>query len=177
MEISDWIWSERLQRLGQWGSPIALGTVGVTGLVMAVSDPPVGGAHSRWGIVWIRQERSAYLALSAICLLLVSVGIYYGSESSRKIAAVFVVFGLFFLNHAGLLVFRDHLAARFRTVRYTLVPIIEAACVVAGAFAFTRVGEERPDEETEARCGVGSGAASHLARQLSSVNKLVLGVL
>ena len=168
---------EGLQRLGQLGLNVALGTVALIVLVMVVLDPPVDGANSSWGIFWIRQERSVYLALTAICLLLVSVGAYYGLVVSRNVATVFAVFGLFFLSQAGLLVFRDHLGAQFRTIRYTLVPILYIVWVLAGACAFTRVGEERPDEETEARWGDASCTAGHLARQLESVNQLLLRVL
>ena len=116
-------------------------------LAMVVLDPPFDGATSPWGIFWIRQERSVYLGLTAICLLLVSVGAYYGLVVSRNVATVFAVFGLFFLGHAGLLVFRDHLGAEFFTFKHTLGPILYIAWVVAGTFAFTRIGEERSLEE------------------------------
>ena len=168
---------EGLQKLGQLGSNLALGTLALVVLAMVVLDPPVDGASSPWGIFWIRQERSVYLGLTAICLLLVSVGAYYGLVVSRNVATVFAVFGLFFLRHAGLLVFRDHLGAEFFTFKHTLGPILYIAWVVAGTFAFTRIGEERPLEETVAQRGDASGTAGHLARQLESVNQLLLRVL
>ncbi len=59
---------EGLQRLGQWGSHIVLGTVALIVLAMVVLDPPVDGAVSPWGIFWVHQERSVYLGLTAICL-------------------------------------------------------------------------------------------------------------
>jgi hypothetical protein len=168
---------EGLQRLGQWGSNIALGTVALIVLVMVVLDPPVAGANSPWGIFWIRQERSVYIALTTICLVLVSVGAYYGLVVSRNVATVFAVFGFFFLSHAGLAVFRDHLGAEFRMIRYTVAPILYILWVIAGAFAFTRIGEERPSDETAAAWGDAAGTTGHLTRQLESVNQLLLRVL
>ena len=168
---------EGLQRLGQWGSHIALGTVALIVLAMVVLDPPVDGAISPWGIFWVHQERSVYLGLTAICLVLVSVGAYYGLVISRNIATVFAVFGLFFLSQAGLLVFRDHLGAEFYRIRHTVTPILYIMWVIAGAVAFTRVGEERPADETSAAWGGASGTTGHLTQQLESVNQLLLRVL
>jgi len=168
---------EGLQRLGQWGSHIALGTVALIVLAMIVLDPPVDGASSPWAIFWIRQERSVYLALTVICLVLVSVGAYYGLVVSRNVATVFAVFGLLFLSHAGLSVFRDHLGAEFRLIKYTVAPILYILWVIAGAFAFTRIGEERLADETAAAWGDASGTTGQLTRQLESVNQLLLRVL
>ena len=140
---------EGLQRPRRSGSNAALGVAALSVPVMVVAGRPADGADSHWGIFWMRQERSVYLALTAICLLPVSVGACYGWAVSRNAAAVLAVCGLFSLSQAGLLVFRDHLGAEFRTISPERVPTLYVVWVLAGAFAFTRMGEERPTEETE----------------------------
>ena len=165
-----------LRRLGELGTYGALGAVSVVILGMIILDPVGDGTPAVWLRFWMHQERSVFLALAMVCLLLAFVGVYYRLAVPRNVLVIFSVFGLIFVTQAVLLIFRNHLGTAFREIKDLLSASLHIACVLVGTFTFSLAGEKHP-EGAEAGWSADTASARVVTRWLEDVNELLLRVL
>ncbi len=166
----------RLQKLAKLGANVALGAAGLIVLGMIFVDASGSGFSDPWRAFWFQQERSAYLALVAGCLLFVFVGTYYRLRISRNVLIIFSVFGFSFLVKAGVLVFHNYMGPSFAELKQVLTPLLSIAALALGIFAVRReVGREAGDSFGLSPEGSTESVAA--ARQLAAANDFLLKVL
>ena len=165
-----------LQKLAKLGANAALAAAGVIVLGMIFVDAQGSSYGDPWRAFWFQQEKSAYLALTAACLLFVFIGAYCRLRISRNVLVIFSVFGFLFLAKAVLLVFHNHLGAAFGDWKNLLGPTLSIGALAAGALAVRRE-EERKADDSVALSGPGLAQAAVAARQLAAANDSLLKVL
>ena len=165
-----------LQKLAKLGANAALIAAGVIVLGMIFVDAAGSAYADPWQAFWFQQQKSAYLALTAACLLFVFIGVYYRLRVSRNVLVIFSVFGFLFLSKAVLLVFQNHLGAAFGTWKNLLGPTLSIGALAVGTLAVTREEDHKADDSI-ALSGTGSAQAAVAARQLAAANDSLLKVL
>ncbi len=165
-----------LRKLARLGANTALVAAGVIVLGMIFVDAAGSSYADPWRAFWLQQEKSAYLALTAACMLFVFSGVYCRLRISRNVLVIFSVFGFLFLSKAALLVFHNHLGAAFGDWKNLLAPTLSIAALAVGTVGVTREEDHEADDSV-ALAGTGSAQTTMAARQLAAANDSLLKVL
>ena len=146
-----------LQRLAQLG--IYAASVAVVGILLSMTMMDTSVAT--WTRFWRDQERSVSMALTLLCLLLVSIGTLFRLEVTHNVKIIFLSFGLGFAANASFGLLSRYSGALGFSPRDILVPVASAAGFAIGAVGFSKAGaaslDPRPvlplDARLEARAG------------------------
>lgn len=165
-----------LQKLAKLGANVAMAAAGLIVLGMIFADAAGASYADPWRMFWFQQQKNAYLALTAACLLFAFIGVYCRLRISRNVLVIFSVFGFLFLAKATLLVFHNHLGDEFGDWKNFLGPTISIAAFAFGIAAVTEEEEEKA-QNSIALSGPGLAQAAVAARQLAAANDSLLKVL
>lgn len=160
-----------LQRLAQLG--IYAASVAVVGILLSMTMMDTSVAT--WTRFWRDQERSVSMALTLLCLLLVSIGTLFRLDLSRNVKIIFLSFGLGFAANASFGLLSRYSGALGFNPRDILVPIASAAGFAIGAVGFSKAGaaglDPRPVLPVDARLEAQAGSV------LRDFKNLLLGLL
>jgi hypothetical protein len=160
------------RRLGQMVLYAALGVASAIVLGSLFLDPHTD-LRSLPGF-WIVEERSVYLALTAVALAVVGFAVFFRLVPPRNVLILFAVFGLLFIGQAFAWTLRSFLGWDFRGVRVLVSSGLYFFCLLGGTVAFSRAGESvsyiRSDVSPER-------SKSGVARRLEEINQALLNVL
>jgi len=125
--------------------------------------------------LWFVEERTLFFGLTLVFLLLVSFAAYFHLTPPRNIRILFAVFGLLFTSEVALQTLQEYFGYPRPSGFDVARQLVHVGCFLAGAIAFSRVGEEQPaalpwlnvDEET----------VTELTQQLESYNDTLMKVL
>ena len=166
-----------LRRLGQLVLFSALGAIGLACSSLMVLDQRAGIDPYPFLAYLALQERSVYIALSALAILLLFFASHYRLPVRRNLLVLWACFGGYFVWNAALLSLRFHLGADFRPARILLNAVAYDAAVLGVTLFVSRAGET---EIRRVRPLWGAGdrnleaAVSH---QLQSFNEALVKVL
>lgn len=160
-----------MQRLGQLVMYAASAGVGMLFLLMIFLD----ASAETWKQFWTLQERSIYIALTTLCLLLLSLAVFFHLPVPRNTRVVFATFGMIFALQAGLLAIERLLGDEFRQTRYMIISIVSALCLLAGMVLFSRDGEQVV--HVLPRPKLDEGTENMLKNSLQSFNDVLMKVL
>ncbi len=161
--------------LGRMGRLVMYGAVGALAVVLTfllLLDKP-DGALGQWRNFWFRQERSVYLGLCGLSVVLAGFGAYFHLRVGRNVVVVFSAFGALFVGQALVLTFVEHFEGMVAW-KDTALPLWHGACLLWGAAAFSLRGEDRPVKESAA---LTAAAEPVLVRQLEVLNRVLLRML
>lgn len=161
---------EGLRKLGQWTLHGALGVASLIVLGSIVLGPTTD-MHSVPGF-WIVEERGAYLALTAMSVLLLGFGVFFRLPPTRNVLVLFGVFGLLFAGQASLWIFRDFWGSDFRSARLLGSSLLYFCCFLCGTIAFSRSGEADFWVQADSSAIHNRG----VARRLEEINQMLLSV-
>ena len=165
-----------LRRLGELGEYAAFAAVAVVVVAMILIDPVSDSTLEPVRMFWLRQERSAYIGLTLVCLLLASVRVYWQLAVPRNVLILFTVFGLMFATHAALFILQDHFWTSFKDIKHVLAPSLYMGCLLLGILTFSEAGEAHP-KEAERESGSDAATVELITGRLESFNQLLLKVL
>jgi hypothetical protein len=148
-----------LRRLGQlmmYGASVAAALLLLT---MIFADTSL----ATWRRFWIHQEGSFYVALTTLCLLLISFAVFFHLSVPRNVRVLFAAFGISFATQAFMRMLGSQLGDDFTQLRDFVIPLISVACLATGVLLFSRKGEadsaavaaRRLDPHTEAALASG----------------------
>ncbi len=120
---------------------------------------------------WIVEERSVYIALTAVALALLGFAVVFRLVPPRNVLILFAVFGLLFIGQASMWTLRNLLGWNFRGARVLVSSALYCFCFLGGALAFSRVGES-----ADFVAQGGSSSGGHGARRLHEINRALLDV-
>lgn len=123
---------------------------------------------------WIVEERSVYLALTALALVLLGFAAFFRLVPPRNVLILFAVFGLLFAGQAMVWALRSFLGWNFRGSRVLVSSVLYFTCLLCGAVTFSPVGESDvysadPDSPSE-------GNRGKVSRRLEEINQALLNV-
>ena len=165
---------EGLDRLGRLVMYGAVGALAVVLTFLLVLDKP-DGALGQWRNFWFRQERSVYLGLCGLSVVLAGFGGYFHLRVGKNVVVVFSVFGALFAGQALVLTFAEYFDGMVGWKDLAL-PLWHGACLLWGAAAFSLQGEEMPMKEPAA-LAAGAEAEPVLVRRLEDLNRALLRML
>ena len=161
----------RFGRLMMYG---AVGTLAVVLTFLLLLDKP-DGALGQWRNFWYRQERSVYFGLCLLSVSLAGFGAYFQLRVGKNVVVVFAVFGALFAGQALVLIVAEHFGGLVQW-KNVVLPLLHGSCLLGGAVAFSRRGEEiRAGERVLSAQGVQTEVV--LAERLEDLNKALLKVL
>lgn len=125
---------------------------------------------------WIVEERSVYLALTAVALALLGFAVFFRLIPPRNVLILFAVFGLLFIGQALVWALRHFLGWNFRSARLLVSSALYFVCLLGGTVTFSRAGESvghfvRPDSPSGEQ-----GKRRTVAGRLEEINQALLNV-
>ena len=165
---------EGLGRLGRLVMYGAVGALAVVLMVLLLLDKP-DGALGQWRNFWFRQERSVYVGLCVLSVVLAGFGSYFHLRVGKNVVVVFGAFGALFAGQALVLTFAEHFDGMVAWKDIAL-PLLHGTCLLWGAAAFSLRGEDVPTKESAA-LPAGAEAEPVLARRLEGLNRALLRML
>jgi hypothetical protein len=163
-----------LQKLGQLVLYAAVALAGAIVLGSTFLDPSAD-LQSLWGF-WAAEERSVYLALTAVSLVLLAFAVFFQLALSRNVVILFAVFNLMFIGQALLWTLQNFLAnlAKSHGADYSAIRPLAGACwyvlcVLGGTILFSAAGEHR-------RYWLARTGASGAGRRVEELNRTLLNV-
>jgi len=165
------------RRLGRLTMYSSLGAVALSCCLLMVLDQQAGFDSYPWLTYLILQERSVFLCLSLLALLLLVFAHYYRLYIKRNVWVLLACLGSYFLVGALLLTLREHFGSSFAPLR-NLANAAWFFCALLGALLFvSRAGETeaRPLRVTWGRRNQQLEASLFL--QLQSFNHVLVKVL
>ena len=137
-----------LQKLGQLVLYAAVALAGAIVLGSTFLDPSAD-LQSLWGF-WAAEERSVYLALTAVSLVLLAFAVFFQLALSRNVVILFAVFNLMFIGQALLWTLQNFLAtlassqgASYSGIRPLAGACWYSLCFLGGTILFSAAGERR----------------------------------
>ena len=163
--------------LGRLGRLVMYGAVGALAVVLTfllLLDKP-DGALGQWRNFWFRQERSVYLGLCVLSVVLAGFGAYFHLHAGKNVVVVFGAFGALFAGQAFVLTLVEQFDGMVGW-KDTALPLWHGTCLLWGAAAFSRRGEDLPVKEPLG-LAAGAGAEPVLVRRLEGLNRTLLRML
>ncbi len=130
-----------VRRLGRLALASALGAVTLTCLVLLMVDQQAGIDPSPFLSYLALEERSVFLTLCGVTLLLLLFAAYFRLPVRRNVLILWACFGSYFLVNAALLALRWHLGADFRPLRNVLNPVCYGLALLSAALFVSPAGE------------------------------------
>jgi hypothetical protein len=135
-----------LRKLSQMILYAALALAAAIVLGTTFLDPSTD-LRSLWGF-WAAEERSVYLALTAVSLVLLAFAAFFRLAPSHNVLVVFAVFNLIFIGQALLWTFQNFLFTLpstqgfdFSEIRPLVAACWSLLCLLGGAILFSAAGE------------------------------------
>jgi hypothetical protein len=159
---------QRLGQLAMYGASV--GAVLVF-LVMLLSE----ASADTWRRFWLLQDRSAYMALTGLCFMLVSMASFFHLRVPRNVKVVFASFGLVFAVQASRLLLPSLWESFDLKLTRVAMPVVTVISMAIGTFAFSNKGEA-PEVVGAARV-VDSETAAQATHLLRGFNDAMLKLL
>ena len=160
-----------LRRLGQLVMYGASLIAALLLLAMVFADTSL----ATWRRFWIHQEGSFYVALTALCVLLILFAVFFHLSVPRNVRVLFAAFGASFATQAFMRMLGSQLGDDFTQLRDFAIPLISVACLAAGVLMFSRKGEA--DSEAIAARRLDPATETAMAGGLQGFNNVLVKVL
>lgn len=166
-----------IRRLGRMVLLSALGAITLVSCALIVLDHQAGFDPYPFLSYLTLQQRSIFLCLSALTLLLLLFTAHYRLPIARNVWILYASFGAFFLASAFLFTLRRYFGAGFASTRDLLGLVVYFAGLLGASLFVSRPGElqKRPISEIWGRRNRDLEAA--LSSQLQGFNQVLLKVL
>ena len=128
----------RLGRLVMFGS---LGGVTAASLALLFLDQQAGVEHYPLLFFLALQQRTVFLSLSGITLLLLLFVAHYRLGIRRNVWILCACFGGYFLSSAALFTLRDHFGDAFTPLRDLAGALVHFCVLLGASFFLSRAGE------------------------------------
>jgi hypothetical protein len=162
-----------LYTLGRWAMYSAIVISGTISILFLL--PKIGASTpepSRRLFVEVAAERGVDLALVIFILLIVWFLSKYPVPLSRNVVVHTVIYSVFFLSDALVLLWRTLLGYHVNNVFNVISTAVSSACAVAWWLMISAKGEEVPSQPTQIR----ADAEDRILQQLDVLNATLLKV-
>jgi hypothetical protein len=166
--IADFAGLRRLGQLMMYGASVVAALLLLT---MVFADTSL----ATWRRFWLHQEGSFYVALTTLCLLLLSFAVFFHLSVPRNVRVLFAAFGVMFATQALLRMLISRLGEDFTQLSNYAVPIISVICLLVGVLLFSRKGEA--DSEAIAARRLDPRTETAMAGGLQGFNNVLVKVL
>lgn len=165
---------EGFRRLGQMVLYASLG-IAFAIVMGSIFLDPYTDLRTLWGF-WVAEERSVYLALTAVALALLGFALFFHLIPPRNVLILFAVFGLLFIGQALVWTLRGFWGWNFRGARVLVSSALYFVCLLGGVAAFSRVGESVGHLVSPGSLSAGEENGRTRTGRLEEINQALLNV-